>query len=423
MSIHSRRRAVVSATIAAVVFGSLAACSSGSEKSSAPTSIAMWARSANAKYNQAAVDAYNKTSAVKVKLTSIPDADFLTKLSTASASGTTPDLVAVDVVYGAKLLQTQQLHDITAMVDSLPYRSTLAPSYLKAFTQDGKIYGVPQNPDASALFYNKDLFAKAGLNPEKPPTSWHEIATYSAKIAALGNGIKGFYFSGNCANCNAYTFVPQVWASGSQLLSSDGKSATFDTPQMRAGLSFYHGMWQRGEVPSGARTDTGANFLSAFQTGKVGIEGLGAFAVGPLSTATFKYGVAPLPGQNGGAAALAGGDVLAIPAKSVHAQQAFDFIKWFLSDQTQVDIVAKNGGMTARTDLADNKYAKATPALVVINKLLTSAQSPSSTSYNELFNDPNGPFATAFQKAVFDGDQAAVSKAQQQMTSILQSAS
>lgn len=419
---RARSAKLLALTVVAATALTTAACSSGGGGSgSSPTQITMWVRAANATYNQTVVDAYNASSKSKISLTVIPDANFLTKLSTASSSGKTPDLIASDVVYAAQLLQTHQLKDITDAVNKMSFKSSLAPSYLKAMTNDGKIYGVPQNPDASALFYNKDLFRQAGLDPNKPPASWAEIATDAAKISALGGGVKGFYFSGNCANCNAYTFLPLVWASGSDVLSDDGKSVQFDTPQMTAAMSFYHSVWAAQNVPPAAKTDTGANFLAAFQTGNVGIEGLGAFAVGPLATAKFSYGVAPLPGESGGQSAFAGGDVLAVPSHSSHESQALDFIRWFLSDNTQIEIVAKNGGMTARTDLADNKYAAKSPALEEINKLLATARSPYSTHYNAMFNDPNGPFATAFQKAVFDGDNSVIANAQKQMTSILAS--
>lgn len=421
MSRSTRLIAVLATSVLAVAgCASNSSNDSGGSATSGPQQITMWARAANAKYNQAAVDAYNATSKDKVKLTSIPDADFLTKLSTATASGQTPDLVAADVVYVPKLLQTNQLRDLTSTVNGLDFKDSLAPSYLKAATKGGKIFAVPQNPDASALFYNKDLFKQAGLDPQQPPTTWQQIAQDAAKISALGGGVKGYYFSGNCAGCNAYTFIPMIWASGSNVLADDGTSVAFDTPQMKAGLSFYHELFSGGNVPAGAKTDTGANFLAAFQTGKVGIEGLGAFAVGALASSKIDYGVAPLPGQNGGTASFAGGDMLAIPSKSSHSAQAADFITWFLSEKTQVEVVAKGGGMTARIDLADNKYATATPALVEINKLLASARTPNSVQYNELFNDPNGPWATAFQKAVFGGDISAVTAAQQQMDTILQ---
>ena len=69
----------------------------------------------------------------------------------------------------------------------------------------------------SALFYNKDLFTKAGLDPNKPPTSLAEIRTYADKITALGGGVTGYYLPGNCAGCNIFTVGPLMWASGATI--------------------------------------------------------------------------------------------------------------------------------------------------------------------------------------------------------------
>lgn len=60
-------------------------------------------------------------------------------------------------------------------------------------TFENRVYGVPLYADVSALFYNKDLFRRAGLDPDKPPTSLAELRAYADKITALGGGIKGYY--------------------------------------------------------------------------------------------------------------------------------------------------------------------------------------------------------------------------------------
>jgi multiple sugar transport system substrate-binding protein len=164
----------------------------------------------------------------------------------------------------------------------------------------------PFSAEGSVLLYNKALFKKAGLDPNKPPTTWAQIESYSKKITGLGDGVKGFYFAGACAGCNAFTFMPLIWASGGDVLSSDGKTATVDTPAVRNALSFYRRLWSTGEVPTGAKTDDGTNFLGAFLTDKIGMAGSGAFSIGIIKRdhPNVDFGVAPLPGQKGGSSRL-----------------------------------------------------------------------------------------------------------------------
>ena len=80
-------------------------------------------------------------------------------------------------------------------------------------TYDGRLYGVPLYADVSALFYNKDLFEKAGLDPNKPPTSLAEIREYADKITALGGDVKGYFLPGSCAG-SLFTVGPLMWAFG-----------------------------------------------------------------------------------------------------------------------------------------------------------------------------------------------------------------
>ena len=89
-------------------------------------------------------------------------------------------------------------------------------------------------------------------------------------------------------------------------------------------------------------------------------------------------------------------------AKNLDA--AWEFIEWSLSDDVQLEIYAKNGAFTSRTDLADNKYSNADPRYVLNNQALKQGATPRTLGYNEIFNDVNGPWLATIRKAVFDGD-------------------
>jgi multiple sugar transport system substrate-binding protein len=384
--------------------------------------ISFWARASDSGFITPVVKAWNDTHPTKVNLTVIPNDDFVTKFGTASAGGAGPDVLAIDLIFVPAFAQAGQLADITDDAKKLPFYSSLSPSHVRLAMYQGKQYALPFSAESSMLLYNKALFKRAGLNPDQPPKNWAELEADAKKITALGGGVKGFYFSGACGGCNIFTMTPYVWASGGDVLSADGKTATLDNPALKGTLAMYRRMWEAGEMPSSAKTDSGANFINAFLSGKVGMVGSGAFSIGVLkkSHPEIDFGLAFLPGQNGGWSSFAGGDSIAIPVHSAHRKEAMEFIQWCLSEPVQLEQFAKNGSIPVRLDLASNTYSKLDPRYETAATAMSKGKTPYSAKFNQLINDPNGPWAAMIQEAVFGkGVDTAVATAQSRFTQIL----
>lgn len=383
-------------------------------------SLSFWVRAADAAIANPLVKAWNATHKDQVTLTVIPNEDFMTKFGIASGAGAVPDIVAVDLIFVPQLVKAGQLTDITDQVKSWPFYGTLSKAHLTLATDKQRHYAVPFSAESSFLLYNKNLFRKAGLDPEAPPKDWATIEAYAKKIAALGGGVKGFYFSGSCGGCNIFTFAPYIWASGGDVLGADSKP-TFDAPQVREALGFYRRMWTAGVMPQGAKTDAGQNFANAFLSDKIGMVGTGAFAIGMLRKDHPKidFGVTPLPGQNGGRASFAGGDSIGVPRGAKSPAEAVEFIKWCLSDAVQVEQFAKNGSIPVRSDLGQ-EYVKIDPRLQVAFTAMNEGRAPYSDKFNQLINDPNGPWAQMVHNAVFgESVDAAVRGAQSRANQIV----
>ena len=399
---RSKRFLALAASAIAIALVSTG-CSAGAG-SSQPASITLWSRGANEAINQALVDAWNAGHDVKVTLLPVPDADYAKKLAAAVAAGNPPDVATLDVAAIPEMLRGGVLTDITARAKGLDYFGTLASSYIDHSTLDGKIYALPENIDASSLFWNKDLFTAAGLDPEKPPTTFAELKADAAAITALGAGNHGFYFPGQCAGCNAYTFSPLMWASGGDYVNADGTKATLTSKGLQDALGLYQGLWKAGDVQADGKDDTGANWVSSFGSGKVGMIGLGAFAIGQMAAnyPGVKFGVAALPGVDGGTSSFTGGDVIAIPSGSKHVDAAWEFLQWSLTDAAQVEVYAKSGSLVARSDLIDNKYAT-DPNIQSENQAALIGRLPTYYLNSGEIDAPTGPYNLAFQKIVFDG--------------------
>ena len=400
-------------TLVALVACALAigACGGGSDsgsssaESSGPATgtITIWARDAQKVFMGKLVDAYNKSHKAQAKLSIIPSAQFVQKFGTAAASGTAPDVASIDLVFLPYFASQGALDDITDLANGLPYNDSLSPAHKKLATYQGKTYALPFTAEASVLYYNKGLFKKAGLNPNKPPTTYAEILADAKKLRALGKDTYGFAFAGACGGCNVFEFTPHVWASGGDVLSADGSKATLDTPEVTDALQFYRDMYTAGVMPPGVKTDGGSLQVPTFSSGKVGMTPLGAFAVSTFKDAKIDFGVTPLPGKDGSSSSFAGGDEIAIPTGSKNKAGAQEFIKW-ATDEAAQTVLAKEGIVPVRTDLIDKVYAPQDPRYKILGDMMAKGKTPYSVVENAIFNDNNGPWIKMINQAVFTGD-------------------
>src|SRR5689334_4045434 len=106
-----------------------------------------------------------------INLTYIEHDQMVPKLAQAIASNTAPDLLGMDLIYGPQFEAANQLADVTDLIGSDPDLKTASPGHMKVSTYNNRLYGVPLYADVSVLFWNKNLFRQAGLDPERGPTN------------------------------------------------------------------------------------------------------------------------------------------------------------------------------------------------------------------------------------------------------------
>ncbi|RYH08389.1 sugar ABC transporter substrate-binding protein [Tropicimonas sp. IMCC6043] len=390
-------------------------------------SFTLWVRSDGSEFMPKLVEAFNAKGEHEAQLQIVPVNELVQKYAIAAAGGSAPDALSLDLIYTPAFAAAGQLKDITDLVESLPYRDALSPAHMSVGTYDGRIYGLPFSADASVLLWNKDLYRAAGLDPEQGPTTWAEIREDAEAIAALGDDTYGFYFSGSCGGCNVFTFTPLIWASGGDIFADEGKTATLASPEVREAIDFYRGMVQAGIVPAGAQTDTGANFFAAFANGNIGISPSGSFAIGALNNQypDLDYGVALLPGKEGGASSFAGGDNFVVSQDTENLEPIKAFLEFAYSVEGQT-ILANNGSLPVRADVAAEALEGLDARNLVSAEAMTVGRTPYSVVFNDLINSSNGPWATTLNRAFFAEDDAVVDEAveegQEEMQSIIDAA-
>ena len=380
-------------------------------QSTADNAMQMWERSGGNKgmVDQLVCDWNTARPDKPINLSYIPHTEMVDKIARGIATGDVPDLMGMDLIYAPQFENAGQLVDITDKIQDWPELKTASPGHMTVATFNDRLYGVPLYADVSALFYNKDLFKQAGLDPNKPPTSLAELREYADKITALGGDTKGYYLPGNCAGCNIFTVGPLMWASGATIEAGKCGDEPLVGDGVKQVLEWTRAQVKAGNVPESAQAETGETFHLQFGSGKLGMMGTGNFNItlanDQMAGHEFEYGIANLPGvEPGSSASFIGGDLVVIPNGSQRVDDAVEFMKFILSDDEQVEGYAKLLNLTTRSDMADNKYFQAEPLVQDVAKALAVGRTPYTLTFFEQINSPQGPWLQMLQRAYYKTD-------------------
>jgi multiple sugar transport system substrate-binding protein len=427
MAPHKARR--LAGALATCALLALAAACGGDDDDGAPagggsangvddgTTITMWTRAATQAQSERLVEAYNATHKNQVELTVIPTDNYQPRIASAAGGRNLPDVFASDVIYAPNYTSQGLYLDITDRIDSLEFADALAPAHMRLGTFEDRKYTVPHTLDLSVLFWNKDLYRQAGLDPEKPPATLEEFADHARTIREkVGGNVYGTHWGGNCPGCYVFTFWPSVWAAGEEIMNEDGTESTIDTPAMARTFEIYNQLFKDGVPNPPTKGEQGPTWTGFFPKGNIGVMPMPSTTLG-LMPKKMDIGVAPIPGPDGGESTFVGGDVIGISATTDKADAAWNFLAWTLSEEAQVGVLAKNKDVVGRIDLAENEYSSQDPRVQTINELVEKGETPYSLNFGEVYNDPNGPWLGVARDAVFGDDvQAALAEGKEELT-------
>ncbi|MEV4568661.1 sugar ABC transporter substrate-binding protein [Nonomuraea sp. NPDC049419] len=393
----------------------------GGQPADGPVTITMWTRAATQTQTERLVQAYNSSHKNQVELTVIPTDNYQPRIAAAAGAKQLPDVFAADVIFVPNYTSQGLFMDLTDRIAKLPYKDKLAPSHMKLGTLDGRQYTLPHTLDLSVWFWNKDLYDKAGLDPEQGPKTLKELAEHATTIQdKLGKDgkVHGTFFGGNCGGCYVFTFWPSVWAAGGQVMNDDGTTSLNDQPAMTEVFRIWRELYEKKATGPTAKEEQGPTWTGFFPKGEIGVMPMPSTTLG-LMPEDMKIGVTPIAGPDGGESTFVGGDSVGIAATTEHADAAWEFLSWTVSDEAQVEVMAKNKDVVARTDLADNKYSAEDPRVVLINSLVAKGRTPYAPRFGQTFNDPQGPWLRLAREAVF-GDASKVPQLNAEITKSLQ---
>lgn len=290
-------------------------------------------------------------------------ADTRTKVQAAIKGGNTPDMAIMFSIDLYSLLAMDAVVDINSFCTEEEDQKWLEGFY-EGFMMNSRAgdttYGIPWQRSTIVLYYNKEAFEEAGLDPDTPPTTWEEMSEYAKKLTKTENGETRYGIeipSDGYAYWMLQTFCVQQ--NGFNLMNDTGTETYYNDERTAKGLSFWKSLAEDGSMPAG--------IVSWSTTPSDFIEGKTAMmyhTTGNLTNvknnADFDFGVAMLPSCESFGSPTGGGNFYIFKGISKERQQAaFDFIKWMTDDERVAQWSIDTGYVATRPGAYDTECMKA----------------------------------------------------------------
>ena len=280
-------------------------------------------------------------------------------------------------------------------------------SFYKAFMLNsqtgGKTWGIPFQRSTIVLYYNKDLFKAAGLDPNKPPTTWAEMADYAKKLTVKDGSGKVTQYGVQIPSSGFPYWLFQALAIQNDVAMANeaGNAVKFDDPKVIEALQYWVDLAKSGVHPNGI-VEWGTTPKDFFEKKVAMMWTTTGNLTNVRNNAKFDFGVAMLPAGKRKGSPTGGGNFY-IFKKSTQAQQeaAFKFVKWITHPERAARWSMETGyvATSEAAYLTDTlrKYGRDFPPAVVARDQLPFALSEFSTHDNQRVT-----------KALNDGLQAAL---------------
>ena len=331
---------------------------------------------------------------VEVGFGEIPD-----KFAVGLTTGDVPDILDLDLVLAPKFASMGAFMDITELVEQAGLRDDFNPKFLDLGIWDDKIYMIPFSADVSAMFYNKETFRQAGLDPDTPIETWDDFRAAAVAIAEAGLKTKdgrpvyAWVKDGTDAGAQMFCDMPFVWTSGGGWLNDKGE-VIFESPETVEAMQWMSDLIHKDNAtPPNLAAIGWDDKMNMFYDGQACMICTGSYAIAEAQERApdldFGMFLFPHPVGKGGPSSFIGGDLIGIPKDSKHPEAAWDFILYTMSEEIQVEIWAKAGMPPVRTSMGHNKYFDAEPRYQIFAEGVRVGKCPKTVHYNELY-DPWG---------------------------------
>lgn len=260
---------------------------------------------------------------------------YFTKLQTTVAAGQAPDAFELNYENFVSYASKGALADLGPQIAADTGFSTAIynPTALAAFQQDGKQYGLVESFSNVVLFYNKDLFDKAGVAYPTAEWTWKDELAAAQKLTDSANGVWGDF-----APIQFWEFYKTIAQNGGSILSPDKKTVTIDSPQNVETLQWMIDKVNKYHVTPSDAEMGGLASEDLFRQGKLAMLRTGIWLLGDfVDKAKFNWDIQLEPGNTAKAHHFFANGV-AVSATSQHPREAYEWIKFLTSSKEAAKI-------------------------------------------------------------------------------------
>ena len=319
----------------------------GGGSSNADTTLTYWASNQGTSLDNdkqvltPVLNQFTKETGIKVNLEAISWNDLQTRIQTAITSGQGPDVLNIGNTWGVSLQATGGLMDFgDAEMQAIGGKDKfVAPALATGGAVGTAPTSVPLYGLAYGLYYNKAMFAQAGL---KPPTTWEQMVSDAQKLTNPSKNVYGMSLAaGSYTENNHFAFI-DASQNGAELFGSDGKP-TFTTDGMVKGIKRYVDLMQTDKVvnPSDSQYDNGVKSVSAFANHKAAMiinQNNADATIEANGMKASEFGVVPFPAPASApnkTASHTAGINIAIMKDTKHKDQSLQLVKYMTSSAVQ----------------------------------------------------------------------------------------
>jgi multiple sugar transport system substrate-binding protein len=203
---------------------------------------------------------------IKIEYTATTWEGWLEKHIPAYISGTPPDVCFISSDFFPTLAHEgflQALQEIDpAFVGQM--KGYIYPRSLEAASYNGKVMGVPQDMNHLFLIYNKDLFKKAGLDPNKPPETWDDVMAYGKKIMASGLVKYAVGWPATPPRMAGLWSLGWIYSAGAELVTEDLLHSRVTEPAMVKAFDFMKDLETKYKIAAPATTYSSSEVTNMF---------------------------------------------------------------------------------------------------------------------------------------------------------------